>query len=212
MDSRVVAWEIKKEIWPLLRHHGFAEFSTKRAWRRLPGQIHVVNFQSFNSYLAERVGCTTFSFALNIGIYFLAIPLIEPVRRGNDPTVKPQEYQCHFRHSLSKEIEQPVLPRRDVWYVEPDGSNLKETLSDALAVLEQEGLPWFKKFESLEEVLRLLMEREELPEVMATRSSPGRKHMIGHIARSLGMAEIANPIIAESESELAAIKLRLQSI
>lgn len=69
MDSRVVSRSIKNEIWPLLRKSGFSAFSARTAWRFAPEQTHVVNFQSFNTYLAERLGCTTVSFGLNLGIY-----------------------------------------------------------------------------------------------------------------------------------------------
>jgi hypothetical protein len=72
MDSRVVSRSIKNEIWPLLRKSGFSAFSARTAWRFAPEQTHVVNFQSFNTYLAERLGCTTVSFGLNLGIYFTA--------------------------------------------------------------------------------------------------------------------------------------------
>jgi hypothetical protein len=48
--------------------------------------------------------------------------------------------------------------------VEPDGSNLLATLSDARTKIEGEGLPWFDRFKSMEEVLRLLMGQGELPE------------------------------------------------
>jgi hypothetical protein len=147
MDSRIVARGIKNEIWPLLQGHTFSEFSGKSAWRYLPDQIHVVNFQSFNSYLAERVGCTTFSFALNLGIYFREIPFIYPIGKGPDPSIRPQEYHCHFRRRLSKGIEQSILPRPDIWYVEPDGSNLLDTLADARTGLRREGLPWFDRFQ-----------------------------------------------------------------
>ena len=92
MDSKVVAREIKQEIWPLLRRERFTEFSPKTAWRLTSDQIHVVNYQSFNSYLAQGVGCTTFSFALNLGIVFRAIPFQYPVKKGPDPSVKPQKY------------------------------------------------------------------------------------------------------------------------
>jgi hypothetical protein len=212
MDSRVVAREIKNQIWPLLRREGFTDFSSKTAWRFIPEQIHVVNFQSFNSYLAQGLGCTTFSFALNLGIFFRAIPFDYPIRKGPDPSVKPQEYHCHFRHRLLKGIEQWVLPRRDTWYVEPDGSNLLEALSDARTKIEEEGLPWFGRFESMEQVFRLLMEQDQLPEVYATRSSPARKWMIGHVAKSLGKAEIAGPMITEAEAELEAIRVRVGSV
>lgn len=212
MDSKVVAREIKREIWPLLRRERFTEFSPKTAWRHTSDQIHVVNYQSFNSYLAQGVGCTTFSFGLNLGIFFRAIPFQDPVKKGPDPSVKPQEYHCHFRHSLLKGIDQPILPRRDTWYVEPDGSNLLQCLDDSRAVIVREGLPWFDRFKSLESVLSLLVEQEELPEVFATRISPARKRMIGYVARRLGRTDIADPLIAEAESELKEIRERMYSI
>ena len=212
MDSKVVAREIKHEIWPLLRREGFTDFNPKTAWRHTTDQIHVVNFQSFNSYLAQGVGCTTFSFAINLGIFFRAIPFQYLVKKGPDPAVKPQEYHCHFRHRLLKGIDQPILPRRDTWYVELDGSNLLQCLDDSRTAILKEGLPWFNRFESLESVLSALMDQEELPEVYATRTSPARKRMIGYIARKLGRTDIADPLIAESESELKEITERVNSI
>jgi hypothetical protein len=197
MDSRIVTREIRREIWPFLRQNGFDKFSGRTAWRNLPDQIHVVNFQSFNSYLAGGIGATTFSFALNLGIYFRAVPMWHPTPASQDPSVRPEEYHCHFRLKLSKEIEQPLLPRRDVWFVAPDGTNLLETLADARAVILNDGLPWFAKSLSLEEVLRSLLEDPN--------RSPIRKHMIGHIAKSLGLDELADPMIAEAGAELRKI-------
>ncbi len=93
-----------------------------------------------------------FSFALNLGIFFRAIPVYYPIRNGPDPSVN---------------------------------------LRDARARIEGEGFPWFRRFEYMAEVLRLLMEQDELPEVHGTKISPVRKHMIGYVAKSLGSAEIA---------------------
>jgi hypothetical protein len=205
MDSRVVGRKIQEEIWPLLRNHGFADFTMRTAWRRLPEQIHVVNFQSFNSYLAAGVGCTTFSFALNLGIYFRSIPADYPFSGGPDPTVRPQEYHCHFRHRLLKGIDQPDLRRRETWYVAANGKNVQLAVSDARDVLEREGLHCFDEFASLEEVLHLLL-NEELPEIHAAPHSPARKYIIGHIARRLGRVEVSEPMIAEANRELGAIR------
>jgi hypothetical protein len=212
MDSKVVAKEIKREIWPLLQGEGFTEFSAKTARRYTPDQIHVVNYQSFNSYLAEGVGCTTFSFALNLGIFFRAIPYEYSLKKGPDPSVKPQVYHCHFRNRLLKNIEQPILPRRDTWYVQPDGSNLRECLDDSRKAIVREGLPWFDRFKSLESVLALLMEQEQLPEVYASRTSPARKRMIGYIARRIGRIDMAEPLIAEAESGMKAFRERVTSL
>ena len=212
MNSKVVAREIKREIWPLLRREGFSEFSLKTAWRHTPDQVRVVNYQSFNSYLAAGVGCTTFSFSLNLGIFFRAIPFEYPVKKGPDPSLKPQVYHCHFRHRLSKGINQPMLPRRDTWYVEPDGSNLLQCLDDSRAAIVREGLPWFNRFESMESVLSLLMDQEKLPEVHATRTSPARKRMIGYVARGVGRDDLADALIVEAESEIKKIAERVYPI
>jgi hypothetical protein len=110
-----------------------------------------------------------------------------------------------------KNIEQMVLPRRDTWCVEPDGANLLQCLDDSRTALEREGLPWCDRFKSLESVLALLMEQEQLPEVYATRTSPIRKRMIGYIAQRLGRADLASPLITEAESELKTIRERVLS-
>jgi hypothetical protein len=213
MDSRIVAREIKNEIWPLLRREGFTEFSAKTAWRPTPEQIHVVNYQSFNSYLAERVGCTTFSFALNLGIFFRAVPLEHPVKKGHDPSFKPQDYHCHFRHRLPKNVEQPVLPRSDIWYVERDGSNLLQCLDDSRTSITREGLPWFARFESLESVLKLLMEQDQLLDVsgVGTRTSPARKRTAGYIANAIGRSDIGERLVEEAETEMRAFGEQLRS-
>jgi len=211
MDSRVVNKEIKAHIWPLLRNDGFTKFTSRTAWRDTPEQIHVVNFQSFNSYLADGVGCTTFSFALNLGIYFRAIPrdpLMGKLGKGVDPAVKPEEYHCHLRHRLLKDIEQPVLPRRDTWYVEPDGGNLPVVMSDARSVLQTQGLAWFGSLRSREGVLSLLMEQGKEDEARSGRMSPMGKRMIGYIGRSFGK-EGAEQMIVEAEQEFEAIRVQL---
>lgn len=70
MDSKIVNKEIKKTIKPFLQAVGFTKFSERNAWRYRDEFIEVINFQSFNSYLADGVGCTTYSFAINLGVYF----------------------------------------------------------------------------------------------------------------------------------------------
>jgi hypothetical protein len=144
---------IKNEIWPLLRKSGFSAFSARTTWRFAPEQTHVVNFQSFNTCLAERLECTTVSFGLNLEIYFTATCVPPQVgRRRIDIT--PQEYQCHFRHHPLRRVDQSAFSRADIWYVQPDGMNLPEVMTHVRAVIEQEALPWFDGFGSIEEVLR----------------------------------------------------------
>ena len=131
MDSRIVNREIRREIRPALRQAGFDAFTARTAWRHFEDRVWVVNFQSFNSYFALVDGCTTFSFAVNLGLYFVGL---EDQGDGS-ALIKPKDYQCHFRGKLSKRIIQANYVRKDIWYVEPDGSNLLEVLDDARQIL-----------------------------------------------------------------------------
>ena len=211
MNSGNVNRRIKNEIWPLLRKSGFSAFSTRTTWRYTPEQIHVVNFQSFNSYLAEGLGCTTFSFGLNLGIYFTAIPAFSLATNHKDSESRPQEYQCHFRHHPLKRFDQSEFPRRDIWYIETDGLNLPEVIADARTVVEMDALPWFDRFRSMEEVLRLLVEEDDLEWFHGKRQSPNRKYCTGHIALRLGQVALAEPMIAEANQELERIHAKFTS-
>ena len=117
VDSSVVNKEIKSVIRPILKDAGFTQFTARTEWRYAGEKIDVVNFQSFNSYLANGVGCTTYSFCGRLGCSFDAIPRSERVKR-KDGLFRPEEYECHFRRALQKTIRQPNLKRRDVWYVD----------------------------------------------------------------------------------------------
>jgi hypothetical protein len=180
MDSRIVTREIRREIWPALREVGFASFSGRSAWRQTSARTWLVNFQSFSSYFSLVDGCTTFSFALNLGIY---VPAIE-----STPLAKPPDYKCHLRRKLSKEIVQTNYPRPDIWHVDPDGGNVLDVLADARSVLLGLGLPWFRRFDSDDDVLRLLVESDESEEVfgIGAPGSPARNSLIERFSSSKG--------------------------
>ena len=65
---------IRHLVWARLRDVGFDRRTARTAWRRWSEGVDVVNFQSFNSYLAGGVGCTTFSFAVNLGTTLDYVP------------------------------------------------------------------------------------------------------------------------------------------
>jgi hypothetical protein len=176
VNSYVVNKAIRRLIWPLLREAGFTQFTARYAWRYATGKIDVVNFQSFNSYLADGLRCTTFSFSVNLGCSFDAIPKRATVERING-YLRPREWECHFRLRLQKTISQPELQRTDIWYVDPSEQNLEIVIEDAKRAIMEIGLPWFDRFRATQEVLRT--------------PSPIRHLMIGYAALSLGQTEIA---------------------
>ena len=153
MDSSIVSREIRREIWPALRKEGFDQFSSRMAWRRRDARIWVVNFQSIHARHAEVQGYTPFSFTVQLGIYVSAL--------GGDtqaPVVRPKDRDCHLHSKLSKTLEQPDHPHKDIWYVDPIGGNVLFALDDARTALRNEGMRWFQRFEDNAEVLRALDE------------------------------------------------------
>lgn len=96
-------------MWPALRDDGFAAFSGRTAWRNVDDAIDVVNFQSFSASLADAIGCTTFSFAVNLGVWLPADAWegLEP-KRDAAGRLRPAEYQCEpHRRELTKSLTQP---------------------------------------------------------------------------------------------------------
>jgi hypothetical protein len=191
MNSTVVNKEIRKRIWPVLKENNFTAFTPRTAWRYSDRRIEVINFQSFNSYLAEGVGGTTFSLALNLGTYFTEVPS-EFGPNGitsKDGRLCPKEYECHFRRQLQKTLNQPILPRWNIWYVDEDGKNLDAVMEDVLGAILYNGLPWLERFRDNGEVLRTLEHDEETMEGtwgFGAKPSPRRHYMTGYIALALG--------------------------
>lgn len=193
MDSSVVNKDIKKAIWPQLRDVGFSQFTARTAWRYGSGKIDVVNFQSFNSYLASGIGCTTYSFAVNLGCSFDAIPRLKTVELKNG-CFRPKEWECHFRVHLLKTISQPALERANIWYVDPSGQNLTSVTEDASNAIQKTGLPWFDRFRDAKEVLRTLLEDSESADRawgFGNEPSPERHLQTGFVASSLGEYQLA---------------------
>ncbi len=196
MDSKIVSREIRKIVRPFLKQAGFAHFTGRTAWRFGSRKIDVVNFQSFNAYLAEAVGATTFSFALNLGCYFLSIP--SPFKPGTIPekggNPLPREYHCHLRRSLQKRFRQPELARPTIWYIDPAGRYLEPAIADAADVLQAEALPWFEALDDLEKVLDLLVnavEKDAGTWGMGANPSPVRHYYTGFIALALERKSLA---------------------
>jgi uncharacterized protein DUF4304 len=203
MDSKVVNRGIKSEIWPSLKKQGFDCFTSRTAWRHRDDRIDVVNFQSFNSYQASVSGCTTFSFAINLGCYFLTIPYQygQPHIKEKSGYLLPDEAQCHIRGRIRPIMRRSLVARllsrkapQDIWMIHQDGSNLSSSLSEIQDIILTQGMQWFKQFERPDEVLRIFMcEPERIGELwgFGNNPSPSRNYLVGYVALAIGNNEVA---------------------
>jgi hypothetical protein len=227
VDSRDVNRALRAQVRPCLREAGFATFTARTAWRHWELGVDVVNFQSFNSYLADGVGCTTFSFSVNLGIHLKYIPYLlgEERLKHKGEYVLPNEYECEIRRPLLKSLEQASLPRRDIWLIEADGNNIVAAVDDARNVIETEAFPWFQNYHDPHHFLELLLDSSKDAPANSTwgigaNPSPFRSYLTAYTARQLALhdqavdqfeqvlASKAMPYAREQvERDLAALRL-----
>ncbi len=203
MDSKEVNKHIRSKIRPLLKSSGFTLSTSRSYWRHHSDRIDVINFQSFNAYNSDIIGCTTFSYSVNLGCYFLDIPERYPttkIKTKND-LLCPEEYICHFRGGLKKNIKQRELKRSDIWSIAQDGSNLEQVIADSSMSISNEGLTWFDRFSNKQEAFRLLLEEDEcIGELwgFGRNPSPLRHYFTGYLASALGESMIAKEHLSKA--------------
>ena len=214
IDSKDVNRALRTVVWPALDRLGFGRRTSRTAWRDRGAVIQVVNFQSFNSYLADGMGATTFSFCVNLGVYVPEIASISGMSAFLRDPARPQEPQCQARKHLAKSIAQldgprrrervdpspnPVSPRAwvdrpDVWFVHADGSNVDDVVLDARDRILADGLPWLERLSDLGEARRHFAEVPDsrlgagiLGEQYGwTLGSPNRLQSLGALSAALG--------------------------
>jgi hypothetical protein len=189
MDSNVVNRYIKELIRPELKAQGFSKFTTRNSWRYRGNVVDVINFQSFNSYNAEVMGITTFSFGINLGSFHLDIPTQHGNIKLKSNLPCPEEFQCSFRGGLNRTIEQRESERTDIWFVKPDGSNIEECIIDARNQILEHGLKWFTNLDTKEALRDILTNKpESIGELwgFGRNPSPIRSYLLGYVELKLG--------------------------
>jgi hypothetical protein len=192
MDSKVVSRELWRVVRPVLKNAGWISFAGRTARRFSDPRIDVVNFQSFNSYLASAIGSTTYSFSVRLGCFFPAIP--HSGIKVKDGLLNPYEHHCQLRYTIHKKFKQPECARTDVFYVDPKGKYLPTVVEAVQLGISTEGLSWFERFSDMQEVFRTLMEDDESNEGtwgFGAKPSPARNLYTGYVALALGKTPIA---------------------
>src|SRR5918912_2762270 len=146
MDSRDVSTLIRRHARPVLAQQGFETFTTRTAWRRWEEGVDVVNFQSVGADYAAVVGCTPFSFVVNLGIYLHYVPHGEVRQRDGGPA--PEEHECTLRGHVVPPGPRatPDVGSHDVWYLRADGSDAEAAVREAAALLDERAPRWFERF------------------------------------------------------------------
>lgn len=200
MDSKIVNRELRKNIRPLLKTYAFDKFTDRNSWRYSGERIDVINFQSFNSYEAERIGCTTFSFMVNLGCYLTYIPNEFSIEE-KDGHLRPQESECQFRSILNRTYKVWFKKDKELWYLDKNGKNLEKAIEDVKEQIVSVAIPWFNMLHDDEKVLSILREEQEDMHLLwgfGNDPSPLRSLLTGFVSLKMGKNEEAKAKIQEA--------------
>jgi hypothetical protein len=203
MDSSDVSRAIRAVIRPLLRQHGFVQFSERTAWRYGAGVIHVVNFQSMGRRYAADAEATAHSFAVNLGVHYPPVPQATGLRAISvrNGRLLPQEAQCHIRIRLCKTLEQSESFETDIWHVDRDGQSLPQVTEHVALGMEQQAFPWFVGWSDRREAIQRLQRSDGLDDgawASGLSHSPERSRVIAYLAWSIGDLGMAETYLKEA--------------
>ncbi len=193
MKATDVNRTIRSLVRPILKDQGFTVFTARSAWRHHDHAVDVINFQSFNRYIADTVGCSTFSYAVNLGVFLTSVRVDRdvPLRSG---VPCPAEYACHIRRRMDSTVP-TVAAHPDIWLINDPGTNIEETVQATAFALMDIAIPWFDAFRDPATVLAMLQDSLPPPDPITwlpgAIDSPARNVATGYLAEALGERKLA---------------------
>lgn len=151
---------IRKVLSPVLRENGFDKVKTRNNWGYRDPCIWVLNIRA--------VGVHSFpsmSVSVSLGIYYKFISPDIPgrlhVKTDKDGKLIPKEWMGHVRnHLVLADLNQTCYTkylhssaeanRKDIWWIEPDDSNLEAVINDIKLAFLTQGMQWFNDYSNLE--------------------------------------------------------------
>ena len=155
IGSPEVNKEIRRVLSPALKEVGFSKTNTRHNWGWRDSSIWVLDITSVGSYFSDVTGWPPMSVHVELGIYYDFIPMDWEVNRGTKDELLPRAHQCHLRKSLlctldqtprTESLDNPAeWQRKDLWWIEPDGSNVEEVVRDIKRAFLKDGFMWLLK-------------------------------------------------------------------
>lgn len=166
---------LRRNLSPVLRDAGWDVADARNAFYRTPVLIGVLKLRSIGARISGASGFPSPSLVVEAGMYFHEC-IQGKIRTNKRGDLEPQEYECQRRlqlegdyrnekqKSLGNEAEQK---RRDIWWIEPDGSNLEEVVKDIVVQIQRQGLPWLQQCSTYEKALMTVLGDFDCPNTNA---------------------------------------------
>lgn len=156
---------IRKNLSPMLKESGFTKVNTRHNLAWLDDCIWVLDITAVGKYFSDVTGWPAMSIHVNLGIYYNFIPLIDDaIKVHENKTISPKSHQCHLQHELLSTLDQDRYisslfnaaeqKRKDLWWIEPDGSNLEEVIENVRQSFLTAGIDWLIKNTDIDQAFR----------------------------------------------------------
>ena len=147
---------IRKIIFTSLKENGFTKIKGKNAWGWHDDCIWVFNIRSVGKVHSYITKWPEYSLTVSLGIYYTYLPHKSNAKVDESGLLYPKEYECNRRAELTCSYDQfkyteyikcniSEKKRRDIWWVEPDGSNLSEVVNDINNGFLNYAVKWYKE-------------------------------------------------------------------
>lgn len=153
----------RRHVCPMLREHGFEKIGPRNAWAWRSTCTLVFEIRAVGRYFADVTGWPPSSVCVWLGAWYEFVPGGPVIKRAGDGRPLPAEVACHMRAHLTCRVDQTQRAhhlanpkereRREIWWVEPDGSNAEAVAIDVTRALKDEGIPGFERWSDLTLVL-----------------------------------------------------------
>lgn len=152
---------IREILSPVLKVNGFSKVNTRNNWAWIDHSIWVLNITAVGKYFSDVTGWPPMSIHVDLGMYYNFIPMNnDRIKIDEGARLFPKSHQCHLQGELHSTLDQTQYmsslsnpaeqKRKDLWWIEPDGSNIEEVIKNVKQSFLTDGIDWFRKNTDLE--------------------------------------------------------------
>jgi hypothetical protein len=152
---------IRKILSPTLKENGFNKVNTRHNWAWIDHCIWVLDITAVGKYFSDVTGWSPMSIHVDLGIYYDFVPPKDgDIKVGTKGELLHKYHQCQLQKELHCNIDQSNYinhidnpaekERNDIWWIEPNGSNIEEVIADVKESFLIDGLEWLRKNTDLE--------------------------------------------------------------
>lgn len=127
--------------------------------------IRIIHIDFLKNNHAAYFNSNTASFSINLGVFFNFEGKIN---------YHPKEYEADIRGHVLRDFRQkkpmnlkgfsffhPERRRRDIWWVQADGANLDDLLTNARRAVKANALKWLDKYSNIDFAINFLTKKQE---------------------------------------------------